>query len=140
MGRELSFAVIPARFLITVGHVIALIMAFEFIPDSVYAGIGSSGNTVGKASQSLTGAIWFGLICALIDLIGLFTGMTIFFVNNNLLQIIGHFAGCLCVSWFITSTWPYYTMWNIVLITSLIPTAFEIWMFFAIFVLKVVVF
>lgn len=140
MGRELAFAVIPARFLITIGHLIALIMAFDFIQDSVYVGIGSSGETVQKASRSLNGAIWFGLICIFIDLIGLFTGLTIFFVKNNLLQIIGHFAGCLFVSWFITSTWPYMTMWNIVLITSLIPTALEIWMFFAIFVLKVVVF
>ena len=51
MGRDLSFTIIPARFLVTIGHVIALIMCFDFISDSVYAGLGAGELTTSNINQ-----------------------------------------------------------------------------------------
>lgn len=106
MGRA-SDVLIPARFLFTVGHFVAIVLAFYQVVSSstvepsrsvclqvyrndgflnsqdanVIAGLTASpsSSSVASATQSLQGALGLAVICFAIDAFGIFGGYTLFF-------------------------------------------------------------
>ena len=99
---------IPARFLITIGHLIASIIVYYHIDDNVTANLGANPSASDKQSSTdeLTQAWVLGISCFAFDILGLFGGFSIFFSSVNLFQSVAHFLGALYTVWFVTGSWP----------------------------------
>lgn len=143
MGRGTNdFSLIPARFLATMGHLVATLMVSYSREEYLYAALGSDPTTteLDAAKRSLVSALTMSYICFALDILGMLGGFTIFFSKINLFQIILHIIGGIYTSWLITYSWSYETMWYITGFTN-IPTALaEVGMLVAIFVFKIVVY
>ncbi|CAM9700137.1 unnamed protein product [Choristocarpus tenellus] len=105
--------VIPARFLVTLGHLIGTLMIFKTKIDNVYAGLGVDPTTfqVTSAEGKVNAALAVAVVCFLFDFIGIFFGLSIFMMKVNVLQTIVHFFGGVLVAQFIAEEWDYRLYW-----------------------------
>lgn len=139
MGRA-SEILIPARFLLTVGHFVVVVMAFHnrvrdcaaVAPQcgggesrscnrhgrpaqdsNVSAGLpaDSSSAAVSAAANSLLAALGLAVICHAVCLAGLFLGWTLFADRLNAMHMVLHFFGGVLTSWFIIDLWGYASYW-----------------------------
>mmetsp|Transcript_16467 Transcript_16467/g.33936 ORF Transcript_16467/g.33936 Transcript_16467/m.33936 type:complete len:158 (+) Transcript_16467:65-538(+) len=157
MGK--NNVLIPARFLITIGHLIAMIMVKATRKRNVYASLGivdtdtrfadvnyphglnfPNTNTETSANDQLEMALIVSYVCFAFDLLGMLGGFTLFFSKINLFQIVVHFIGGVYTSWFIAYGWQWQSIWYIVGFTNVTTALVEVMMLLAIFVIKIVVY
>lgn len=119
---------VPVRFMITVTHFIACIMASFTQEENIIRAVGLSADANTKAAAAATVGLCLGIAyaCLVIDLVGLMFGLTMFSNSLNLMHICLHFFGGLGVSWFILYSWHYQVLWYFVIGTNLVPTFFEL--------------
>mmetsp|Transcript_37129 Transcript_37129/g.47990 ORF Transcript_37129/g.47990 Transcript_37129/m.47990 type:complete len:137 (-) Transcript_37129:576-986(-) len=134
---HLSDQIIPARFLLTLGHFVALCLVTYTKEHNIYAVYDSPSSSEKQAYLSeMETAMNFAYICFAFDFFGMVSGSTIFmnkvfisclflfsfadikcvfFFYNikqiNLFQIIIHFLGGVCISTFIHDNWGYHYLW-----------------------------
>lgn len=82
-----------------------------------------------EAKNSLIACIVLSLVCQFGELIGLFTGLSIFFDKTNVFSITFQSLGVLFTSWFILGQWPSELLWPIWVFGALIPFMLEILIF-----------
>uniref|UniRef100_A0A7S2UVK1 Transmembrane protein 107 n=1 Tax=Fibrocapsa japonica TaxID=94617 RepID=A0A7S2UVK1_9STRA len=136
MGLERRL--IPARFLITLGHLIPTVMVMYVMEEQVYAGLSADATDkeIAAATAELEGAVLLAIICFLVDLLGLVAGFTIFSTRVNVFQIIAHFVGGIQVSTFIHEVWDYRVLWYIVVFCNVTTALVEIFVILRIFVVR----
>ncbi|CAM9455028.1 unnamed protein product [Hapterophycus canaliculatus] len=135
--------VIPARFLVTLGHLIGVIMIFKTKSDNVYAGLSSDPTVaeVATANTDVNAALAVAMVCFGLDFVSIFFGLSIFMMKVNALQTVAHFSGAVLIANFITEEWDYRSLWRVynVHIVGLcnLPTALvEVAVLIAVFYLK----
>ena len=141
-GTTWRSAVIPARFMLTMGHLVSLLMIVYTKKENILAGLPRDPGKAryDDAKAEFEAAYVVCLACFVFDMVGILTGTSLFFPKANLLQIICHFAGGVLVSSMIAQSWQYQYIWLVVAFCN-VPTALcEIAILVAIFVLKIVVF
>lgn len=98
---------------------IVIITRQENINTSKYA-------SASTARASLVACIIISLSCQFVELITIFTGLSIFFDRTNVFSITFQGLGVLFTSWFILGKWPSELLWPIWAFCVLIPFALEI--------------
>ncbi|CAM9277329.1 unnamed protein product [Scytosiphon promiscuus] len=131
--------VIPARFLVTLGHLIGVIMILKTKADNVYAGLSSDPTLaeISAANSDVNAALGVAMVCFGLDFVSIFFGLSIFMMKVvNALQTVAHFCGAILIANFISEEWDYRSLWHIVGLCN-IPTALaEVAVLFAVFYLK----
>lgn len=141
MKRVLE-VLIPARFVLTTGHLVATIMILYTKRENLFAGLprDPSPSRFDRARGELELACVLCLVCFVFDFVGIFCGTSIFFVKPNLLQILCHFAGGVLVASMIEQSWQYQYIWLIFAFCN-VPTALvEIALLVMTFGLKIIVY
>ncbi|CAM9486769.1 unnamed protein product [Ectocarpus sp. 12 AP-2014] len=130
--------VVPARFLVTLGHLVGVIMISKTKSDNVYAGLSSDPTAaeVATANSHVNAALALAMVCFGLDFMSLFFGLSIFMMKVNALQTVAHFSGAVLIAHFISETWDYRCLWQIVGCCN-VPTAIvEVAVLFSVFYLK----
>lgn len=132
---------IPARFLLTMGHFIALLMVPFTKDDNVYAALSSdpSSSQYRDGAREVKLAVVFGCACLFFDMLGLI-GSSLFMNRVNVVQILFHFVGGILVSTFIHERWPYTQLWPLVICFNFPTALIEIGVLLATHVFQVVIF
>lgn len=112
MSRALD-VVIPARFLLTMGHFVSSILAFYGRAAAVSAALpGSAGSAAYSAAyDSLTACLIISMVCFIIHFYGLFSGANIFRTKLGVFQAIFHFFGGILTAWYLIDAWGYKSLW-----------------------------
>ena len=122
---------VPARFIVTLGHVLAIVMAMYTISDNVETTIGVTESLTNSdlVAATTTGAqltLYISLGTAMFDIFGLISGMSMFLGSVNVAHILLHFLGSLYTSWFIMYQWNVTTLWYIWVPFGLFPFLIEL--------------
>ena len=127
---------IPARFLMTFGHLLAVVLASEFCDHGVTVTLHSDSalqqmdQTVPHGKDSpIHAAFIISYVCLFIDFIGLLAGYSILVSPLNWYQVVMHFVGGLLMSGFVVWSWHIYfdlMIWKIVGLTSTTTAILEI--------------
>lgn len=104
---------IPARFVLTTGHLVAMVMLASTKRENLDAGLARdvSSGRFEAAKMEFEVAYFASIVCFLFDMGGIFFGTTVFFVKTNVLQILCHFAGGVLVSLMIDQAWHFQHIW-----------------------------
>ena len=123
--------VVPARFIVTLGHLLAIVMAFWTLSDNVETTVGVTATLNNKdlVDSTTAGAqvtLWLSLGLTVFDILGLVSGLSMFLANVNVAHILLHFLGSLYTSWFIMYQWNVTTLWYIWGPFCLVPFLIEL--------------
>ena len=123
--------VVPARFIVTLGHLLAIVMAFWTLSDNVETTIGVTATLNNKdlVDSTTAGAqvtLWLSLGLTVFNILGLVSGLSMFLANVNVAHILLHFLGSLYTSWFIMYQWNVTTLWYIWGPFCLVPFLIEL--------------
>mmetsp|Transcript_14738 Transcript_14738/g.21788 ORF Transcript_14738/g.21788 Transcript_14738/m.21788 type:complete len:140 (-) Transcript_14738:545-964(-) len=130
-----NLLLIPTRFIVTIGQLLALCMVSQTLDDNIYASLSDKPTNANyrETKQTTETALYIAYACLALDLFNLICGFSMFSERVNVMQIFSHFWGSVFTSWFIANTWRAHTLWFIV-IGSCIPTALvEVWVLISIF-------
>jgi hypothetical protein len=125
MGRTRATDVLlPARFLLTMGHFIVTVLVVYGSAASVSAGLAASASsaTVASATSSLTAAFSISFIAFAIQLGGLILGGTLLFNQLNLFHAVAHFFGGVLTAWFVIGGWGYLSYWCVCVVRAAVWT------------------
>eukprot|EP01006_Ploeotia_vitrea_P028931 TRINITY_DN61570_c0_g2_i2.p1 TRINITY_DN61570_c0_g2~~TRINITY_DN61570_c0_g2_i2.p1 ORF type:complete len:143 (-),score=53.79 TRINITY_DN61570_c0_g2_i2:48-476(-) len=127
MGRSVENAVIPARFLTMMGHLVVTFMVFYTKSDNVKSSLPTVYTTdeFDTADSALTAALYLSLILFLTEIVGLWGGFSLFFKASNAFYTFCHFSAAILTSWFIMEAWRYQSFWYIFGFFHALPAAFE---------------
>ncbi|CBN77314.1 conserved unknown protein [Ectocarpus siliculosus] len=77
--------VIPARFLVTLGHLVGVILISKTKSDNVYAGLSSDPTAaeVATANGHVNAALALAMVCFGLDFMSLFFGLSIFMMKRQ---------------------------------------------------------
>ena len=112
--RGVEEILIPARFLLTTGHFISVIMAVFNMNTNVASSFPSGSWTESSYNSqfnSLTAAITLSLIAHAIQYVGLFGGWTMFRNQLNAFHCLFHFFGGILTCWYLLGAWASSTFW-----------------------------
>ena len=133
--------IIPARFLLTLGHFIAVLLVHYTKDHHIYAVYDDPSSTEkNDAVFQLEAALNVAVVCFVFDFLGMFTGASIFLHKVNFLQILIHFIGGILVCTFVQDAWGFHYLWPLVIIFNVSSALIEIGVLMAIHVFKVVMF
>ena len=137
MGRSSLNLLIPARFLLTVGHLVSVLTMVHTRKENLSSAASADPK---DAQKEFIMAYAICLVCFAVDVLGILMGTSLFFPKANLLQIICHFVGSCFITSMITQSWQYQYIWFSI-VTCNIPCALcETSILIGTFALKVVVF
>ncbi|KAI9356520.1 transmembrane protein 107-like protein [Zopfochytrium polystomum] len=112
--RVTSQILIPARFLATVGHIMATVMVLYTKDANLQRAMPlRDTSSYSSFNQSIMGALALTWICFAIELAGLFTGLTIFYGLTNAVYIGAHASATIALCFFIAEAWHYVIYWYI---------------------------
>ncbi len=155
---------IPARFLVTIGHLVAMVMVHSTKKINIYNSLGVASSYseytayVEEHGNYPHGAVFplepeekdalrdidvllaVAFTCFAIEIASMLCGFTLFFSKINLINIVIHFIAGVFTSWYITFGWKWESLWTIVVLGNFITTLIELIMIVAIFGIKIVVF
>ncbi|XP_072342974.1 transmembrane protein 107-like isoform X3 [Scyliorhinus torazame] len=131
-------SLIPSRFLTLVAHLIIVIIIFWSRKSNVLACLPPSYTPHQYQSRDteLIVALSVTLGMFLIELLGFFSGVSMFNGTQNLISIAAHCSACICLSFFAFEEWECWTYWYIFGFCSTLPACIEIVLMIAVFVLK----
>jgi hypothetical protein len=134
MGGAINHYVLSARFMLTMGHMIAMLLVFFNLNTNVNASFGDNASSadINAAIASSQAALIIGLVCIAVDFAGLVFGTSVFSTMVNLWQILFHLVGGVMFCWLITDIWHYQTIWPIVLCASVPTVLLESWRYFVV--------
>jgi len=127
MGRR-EDVLVPARFLLTIGHLVAVILAYSSAPGNVAAGLpaAASAAEVAAAAAQLNGSLGLSVFALALQLAGLLSGATLLANRLNAQHCLLHFMGGVLTAWFIADQWASGAFWYIMVFFSLLPGAAEV--------------
>ena len=127
MGRR-EDVLVPARFLLTIGHLVVVILAYSSAPGNVAAGLPASASSgeVAAAAAQLNGSLGLSVFALGVQLFGLLSGATLLLNALNAMHCLLHFMGGVLTAWFIADQWASGAFWYIMVFFSLLPGAAEV--------------
>ena len=127
MGRR-EDVLVPARFLLTVGHLVAVILAYSTAPGNVAAGLPASAPAadVAAAAAQLNGSLGLSVFALAVQLAGLLSGATLLRGALNAAHCLLNFFGGVLTAWFIADVWASGAFWYIMVFFALLPGALEV--------------
>jgi len=137
MGNADAY-LIPGRFTLTLGHLVAVLVLYYYMDENVASGLPKNASSAQEktAMQSLRGAWTLALCCFVFDMVGMLGGLSIFFKSFNLVQSVLHFFGALYTCWFILNAWNYHVFWKICGLFNVVPALLELAVILNIFMFK----
>lgn len=134
MGGAINHYTLSARFMLTIGHLIAILLVFFNLRTNVNASFGDNASSadIHAAIASSQAALVIAIICIGVDFAGLIFGTSIFSTMVNLWQILFHLIGGILFSWVVTDLWHYQAIWPIVLCTNVPTVLLEMWRYFVV--------
>mmetsp|Transcript_33013 Transcript_33013/g.99515 ORF Transcript_33013/g.99515 Transcript_33013/m.99515 type:complete len:140 (-) Transcript_33013:537-956(-) len=113
MAYNLLQLLVPARFLLTFGHLVPTLMMILTRKENIMAALPAdpSDGQIKRAKDEFEVAYTVILICFALDVLGIFMGTSLFFPKVNLLQAVCHFAGGCFISSMIAQSWQYQYVW-----------------------------
>jgi len=131
---------IPARFLLTLGHFIALLNVSYSKDPHIFAVYNDpTPEEIGDARSYMQAAINTGIVCFLFDMSGLLYH-SLFMKKVNVLQIFLHFCGGVLLCTFTERSWPYTSLWTLVTLFNMSSALIEVMVLFATYILQIVIF
>ncbi|XP_055516922.1 transmembrane protein 107-like isoform X2 [Leucoraja erinacea] len=131
-------SLIPSRFLTLVAHFLIVVNIFWSRKDNVEACLPPTytHDQYQNRDKELIVAlsVTFGMF--LIELVGFLTGVSMFNSTQNLISVIAHCSGSICLSFFVIVKWECWTYWYIFGVCSALPACTEIVLVIAVFGLK----
>ncbi|KAJ8599377.1 hypothetical protein CTAYLR_007011 [Chrysophaeum taylorii] len=142
MGGRILEVLIPTRFVLTTGHLVATMMIVYTKKQNLDAGlpVDPSKSRYDSAKAEFHLAYVLSLVCFVFDMIGIFCGTSIFFVKANVLQIACHFVGGVLVASMIEQAWQYQYLWLIFAFCNVPTAVLEIIILIMIFCLNVYIY
>ena len=133
-----SGTIIPARFLITTGHFVAVLLTWQHADENARAGLeaAASDTRVGEAVAEIQVVVGLSILCFALDYASLFLGFSLFHNTANIIQCVIYFVGSLYTCWYVMDEWHYKVMWHLWLFFSVTPAIIELYFLFKIFVAK----
>eukprot|EP00949_MAST-11_sp_MAST-11-sp1_P004834 g4834.t1 len=119
---------VPTRFLVTLGHLIAVFIAAQTVDDNVAASIPSDSSLAEftAAKEGVMLITYFSLAFFAIDLFGLLRGYTMFQNNVNVAHVCFHFLGSVYMCWYIMYSWHIRIFTYLFIFSNVFPTTIEI--------------
>lgn len=108
MTDKTNAILIPARFVITTGHLLAMTSVMQTLNNNTKTSLmdqNSRSSDFESLNQLAASAIALAYFCFAIDIIGLLMGLSIFNKKVNLFHVVIHFAGSVLTCWFIGEYW-----------------------------------
>ena len=108
-----SEIVIPARFLLTMGHFVTSILAFYGRATAVAAALPASAGTAAyeAAFNSVTTCLAISMVCFIVQFYGIFSGATIFRMKLGVFHSLTHFIGGVLTAWYLIDSLGYLSLW-----------------------------
>ncbi|XP_069765578.1 transmembrane protein 107 like isoform X4 [Narcine bancroftii] len=131
-------SLIPSRFLTLVAHFLIVINIFWSREDNVLACLPLSYNLHQYQARDteLIVALSVTLGMFLIELLGFFSGVSMFNSTQNLISISAHCCGSILLSFFVFEKWECWTYWYIFGFCSALPACIEIVLVVSVFGLR----
>ena len=119
---------VPARFLLTVGHLVVVILAFSSQQGNVASGLTTAASAADGAAlaSSLQAALALSVISLAAQLAGLLSGATLLASRLNVLHCLLHFFGGVLTAFFVADQWPAGSFWAIAVIFNFLPCGAEV--------------
>lgn len=133
--------IIPARFLLTLGHFISVLLVHYTKEHHIYAVYDDPSSTEKRdANRQMNWAVITAILFFVVEFCGMFSGSTIFMQKVNFLHILIHFTGGILVSTFVHDSWGFHHLWPLVIIFNGISFVVELVCLLAIYCCRVVMF
>ncbi|XP_041030002.1 transmembrane protein 107 like isoform X1 [Carcharodon carcharias] len=134
----IASSLIPSRFLTLVAHLIIVINIFWSRENNVLACLPPSYTARQYQSRDteLIVALSVTLGMFLIELLGFFSGVSMFNNTQNLISVAAHCCASICLSFFVFEKWECWTYWYIFGFCSTLPACIEIVLMVAVFGMK----
>ncbi len=121
---------IPTRFLTTIAHLTAVLLAYYGRSANLLASLPVSEATTDSSQyshiqSSLVGGVALAVVCLLWELLTLFFGFSLFNNVVNAFHIFCHFVGTVGLCWYLLDTWHYLTFWYLI-IFAIAPAVVEL--------------
>lgn len=119
---------VPARFITLMGHFLAVVCLFFTKSDNVRAGLPlrHSQSEFDRANASILTALVLSMIFFFIELVGFWTGLTMFLHTHNFAAVIFHVAGAIATSILITEGSHYNIFWIYFAFFNALPGVLEL--------------
>ncbi|XP_043820308.1 transmembrane protein 107 [Dromiciops gliroides] len=129
---------VPSRFLTLLAHLVIVITIFWTRDINIQANLplNFDPEDFEKEESKLVIALSITLCLFLIELIGFFSGVTMFNSTQSLFSIAVHCSATVSLAFFVFEGWEASTYWYIFTFCSVLPATTEIIMLITVFVLK----
>jgi hypothetical protein len=119
---------VPARFLLTIGHLVVVLLAASSQPPNVAAGLPGSATPAQRAAlaASLQAALGISIVALAVQLFGLLFGFTLMNARLNTVHCLFNFVGGVLTAWYIIDMWTAQSYWAICVIFAMLPGAAEV--------------
>mmetsp|Transcript_17162 Transcript_17162/g.23895 ORF Transcript_17162/g.23895 Transcript_17162/m.23895 type:complete len:142 (-) Transcript_17162:103-528(-) len=128
MGRRIHDSLIPARFLSTMGYLIAASLVYFSKDDNIRSSLAATYSTseYDTKDSEITAAITLVVTCLAIQILSMLSGYTLFMVQLNAIHVLLNAIGAILTCWFILDSWHVTSFWYLFTFFSLLPLALEI--------------
>mmetsp|Transcript_19872 Transcript_19872/g.27731 ORF Transcript_19872/g.27731 Transcript_19872/m.27731 type:complete len:142 (-) Transcript_19872:220-645(-) len=127
MGSKVLESIIPARFLATVGFLIAAIMVYYSKDDNIRASLPAtySSSEYDAKDSELSAAVTLSVVCTCLQILSMFSGYTLFMATLSSFHVLTSALGAILTCWFILDSWQAPLYWYITGFLSLLPLMAE---------------
>ncbi|XP_043532901.1 transmembrane protein 107 like isoform X2 [Chiloscyllium plagiosum] len=131
-------SLIPSRFLTLMAHLVIVIDIFWSRENNVLASLPPTHTSLQYQNRDteLIVALSVTLGMFLIELLGFFSGVSMFNSTQSLISVAAHCSACICLSFFVFEKWECWTYWYIFSFCSALPACIEIILMIGVFGLK----
>ena len=119
-------AIIPARFLSLMAHMVINIMLFWGREQNVLSCASIARADYSAKDAQLLAALSCSLLCTAAELLGFLSGLSMFTALPALFSIAAHVSGTITSSLFVVDSWSCDAYWYILGICSILPFLLEI--------------
>lgn len=131
-------ALVPTRFLTLSAHFVLLVTLLWARDDNVRACLppGFSDADYGRKDTEIIIGLSLGLFLLVFEILGFFSGVSMFFPSQALISIIAHCAASIALTYFVVEVWNCTAYWWIFGLCSLIPAFSELCVIIGVTLLK----
>lgn len=133
---------LPLRLVTKVAHLVATLVVLYDLDGLTGAALGKgSGDELRASRRKLESLAWAAVGCFILEFIGLFSGMSMFFPTVNSFNVLLHFVGIVLTALFVTNdSWGVGSYTSIFVFCHALPALLEIAVAFAVLKFKTVPF
>mmetsp|Transcript_1543 Transcript_1543/g.3500 ORF Transcript_1543/g.3500 Transcript_1543/m.3500 type:complete len:141 (-) Transcript_1543:554-976(-) len=104
MGR-VEEVTLPARFMLTAAHLIATLTIVYDVSETTKRAMGHDLTGYSSERRTLEALAWTSVACFIVEILGMFSGVSLFMPSANVCYIFCHFFGAIFVTLFCVLEW-----------------------------------